>query len=133
MHTGADAGEVLFSLPLVGGVVDAFGWKARTTGWLVGWRPFDDNTITRLTSRELIGFSVGGSAEEHDGIVSSLQIDEVSLVDLPSHEPALVVHIDRFSNLRRQLPGLDVLFPHIARHRITPLPDVHIRATRSPL
>lgn len=60
MHDGDKTGDVVFAFPLTTEIAKELNIKTNKTGLLIGFRPTDATTLTRLRNGELTGFSIGG-------------------------------------------------------------------------
>jgi len=59
MHTGDQAGTVVFAWPMTEDIAKAFGILTRRTGLMIAMRPNED-MLKRFQLGELTGFSIGG-------------------------------------------------------------------------
>ena len=59
MHTGEQAGTVVFAWPMTEDIAKAFGILTRRTGLMIAMRP-DKDMLKRFQLGELTGYSIGG-------------------------------------------------------------------------
>lgn len=59
MHSGDQAGTVVFAFPLTTEVAKAFGISTKRTGLMIAMAPHED-MLGKFRSGELTGFSIGG-------------------------------------------------------------------------
>lgn len=59
MHTGEQAGTIVFAFPLTTDIAKAFGITTNKTGLLIAVKP-DEDMMKRFVDGELTGFSIGG-------------------------------------------------------------------------
>lgn len=109
MHTGNQVADVLFAWPATDEINKGVEYSGRKTGLLIGWRPYDKALLDKIAAGERIGFSIGGELHESDteavgkfskaaGGATGAQrrtfrawkLNEISLVDVPAQEHALV-------------------------------------------
>ena len=60
MHSGGQAGTVVFAFPLTSDIAKALDIETKQTGFLIAMKP-DAGMLKRFKSGELTGFSIGGS------------------------------------------------------------------------
>jgi hypothetical protein len=110
MHVGAQVADVLFAWPAVDEINHGVEYSGRKTGLLIGWRPYDKRLLEAIIAGERIGFSIGGELHASDiedldkaivkaagasgrnqrRVYRAWKLREISLVDYPAQEPALV-------------------------------------------
>jgi nitrite reductase/ring-hydroxylating ferredoxin subunit len=110
LHAGEQVADVLFAWPATDEINRGVEYSGRKTGLLIGWRPYDKSLLELITAGERVGFSIGGelhSAEMEDvdkaiakaadaagpkqrRVYRAWKLREISLVDYPAQEPALV-------------------------------------------
>lgn len=59
MHTGEQAGSIVFAFPLTTDIAKAFGIETNKTGLLIAVKP-DEDMLKRFVDGDLTGFSIGG-------------------------------------------------------------------------
>lgn len=59
MHTGEQAGAIVFAFPLTTDIAKAFGITTEKTGLLIAVKP-NEKMMKRFVDGELTGFSIGG-------------------------------------------------------------------------
>lgn len=103
MHDGGERGKVVHSAVLTTDIAKSGGITVTQTGWFVGVAP-DAELLAKFKSGEVKEFSIGGEgvlegvaksigkAAGDDGVerkvITSLRLDELSLVDKGAQEPA---------------------------------------------
>lgn len=60
MHTGDQAGTVVFAWPMTADIAKAFGVMTKKTGLWIAVRPSDKEMLEKFQLGELTGFSIGG-------------------------------------------------------------------------
>lgn len=111
MHAGDKVGDVLFTWPVTKESAAGLGFPTTKTGLLIGFRPHDPELLALVKSGARTGFSIGGVVTDHDGLAKfakaagdnagprrtfrSFRIHEISLVDRPAQEGALVGYVKR--------------------------------------
>ena len=65
MHTGEQAGSVVFAFPMTDEIAKAFGIMTNRTGLMIAMKPNDD-MLKRFQLGELTGFSIGGLRGEDE-------------------------------------------------------------------
>ena len=60
MHTGEQAGTVVFAWPMTADIAKAFGILTRKTGLMIAMAPDDMGMLEKFQIGELTGFSIGG-------------------------------------------------------------------------
>lgn len=61
MHTGDEAGQVLFAFPLTKDIAEAMGIKAyEKTGLMIAMKPATNEMLDKFKTGEYSGFSIGG-------------------------------------------------------------------------
>lgn len=65
MHTGVQAGSVVFAWPMTKDIAEAFGIKTERTGLMIAVRP-DADMLEKFQLGELTGFSIGGERLEDE-------------------------------------------------------------------
>ena len=65
MHTGEQAGSVVFAFPMTDEIAKAFGILTNRTGLMIAMKPNDD-MLKRFQLGELTGFSIGGLRGEDE-------------------------------------------------------------------
>lgn len=60
MHTGEQTGNVVFAFPLTTEIAKSLGIVTKQTGLLIGFKPTDPETLSKLRKGEFSGFSIGG-------------------------------------------------------------------------
>lgn len=112
MHAGAQVGSVPLVYVITRGS-DALGIRSDKTGMLIGWEPNDPALLAAIAAGERTGFSIGGEIMESDTGVAKFakaddgeaptttrtfrrfRIHEISLVDRPAMEGALIAFVKR--------------------------------------
>lgn len=59
MHSGEQAGIVVFAFPMTTDIAKSFGIETKRTGLMIAIKP-DEAMLKRFLSGELTGFSIGG-------------------------------------------------------------------------
>lgn len=109
MHAGDQVADVIFAWPATDEINKGVEYSGRKTGLLIGWRPYDKALLDKIAAGERVGFSIGGELHESDteavgkfskavaGAATAQRrtfrawkLNEISLVDFPAQEPALV-------------------------------------------
>lgn len=67
MHTGENAGSVVFAFPLTTEVAKAFDLDTPRTGLMIAIRP-NDSMMAKFKSGELSGFSIGGERIDDEDV-----------------------------------------------------------------
>lgn len=67
MHSGEEAGEVVFAFPLTTEIAKAFGITSEQTGLMIGMKP-NAAMLQKFVSGEFLGFSIGGQIVESEEI-----------------------------------------------------------------
>ncbi len=60
MHTGEQAGTVVFAWPMTEDIAKAFGILTKRTGLMIAIHPSDKDMLEKFQLGELTGFSIGG-------------------------------------------------------------------------
>lgn len=115
MHEGDPIADVVFCLPVDGDVEKGIGLRdeQERTGLVIGWKPSDPAILAKIANGERVGFSIGGvlmdadeekrlkkqapetKANQHKRTFRSWKLLEISLVDEPAQEGALVGIVKR--------------------------------------
>ncbi len=61
MHVGEDTGIVVHSFPMTEEIKKSFGIECSYTGWMVGVKPDNIETLQKFKDGEYTGFSIGGT------------------------------------------------------------------------
>ena len=68
MHTGEQAGTVVFAWPMTEDIAKAFGILTRKTGLMIAMKPGDKAMLEKFQLGELTGFSIGGQRLEDEEV-----------------------------------------------------------------
>lgn len=68
MHTGDQAGTVVFAWPMTSDIAKAFGVMTKRTGLMIAVRPSDKDMLEKFQLGELTGFSIGGVRIEDEDV-----------------------------------------------------------------
>ena len=68
MHSGGEAGTVLFAFPLTDDIAKAFGLETKTTGLMIAVKPNDAATLAKFRDGTYTGFSIGGVRLEDEEV-----------------------------------------------------------------
>lgn len=110
-HQGEQTGEHLFLYPLTKGSAAGLGITSTKTGAIVGYQPANPLDLEKIRDGSRTGFSIGGVLTESDNVgkaieksadgeaakphrvFRSFKINEISLVDVPAMEGAVVGYV----------------------------------------
>jgi hypothetical protein len=116
-HRGAVVGEHVFLYPVTKETAAGLGFGIDKTGAIVGWKPDDSKYLDMIKRGERTGFSIGGLLLEADTtevgkelaksyggkdgkkkrVFRAFKINEISQVDFPAQEPALISVVKRLA------------------------------------
>ena len=68
MHTGEDTGIVVHSFPMTDEIKKSFGIECSYSGWLVGVKPNNAETLEKFKTGEYTGFSIGGTGSTKEAV-----------------------------------------------------------------
>lgn len=66
MHCGDSTGIVVHSFPMTDEIKKSFGIECNYSGWLVGVKPDNSETLQKFKDGKYTGFSIGGSGTKEE-------------------------------------------------------------------
>lgn len=88
-HSGRQVGTARHTFPLTADVAESLGITSDRTGFQIG-AVVDKAMEVLYDEGKINGFSIGGYLMRENDAISTLYIDETSLVETPAQEPATV-------------------------------------------
>ena len=88
-HSGSAVGNARHTFPLTADIAASLGITSDRTGFLIG-AAVNKAMETLYDEGKINGFSIGGYLMREDQAITTLYIDETSLVEMPAQEPATV-------------------------------------------
>lgn len=64
MHVGGKVGKIVFTFPLTKEIAKSMDIVTKYAGWMIGFKPSDEEVLKKFKNGDYTGFSIGGFSEQ---------------------------------------------------------------------